>query len=249
MSQQDMSYIDALEQDAAKASGGGGIIAQCELMRGFKVFVSGLGNRESFFYYAAGDEAGRKAAQAKAKEHGQPQDTLQLIVYKASVKGREVTWKDDRFFTYPLWTDGFKKVMLPSIKEHKPPIAQKFWGKVSFVADPSGRQKADQSGEMKPELVAFIAQVYKDEAEATADAGNQVTGGSNGSEPSDPMVPADYSKADWLSCKADIEAAIAKAVEGVKVPAKKAQARTAAIAEQATQYAATVEQVEALLKS
>lgn len=260
MSQAELNYIDQLEQDAAKASGGGGIIAQCELYRGWKVFVSGLGNRESFFYYNAGDEAGRKAAQAKAKEHGQPQDTLELIVYKATVKSTKednngnrvpvsTTWKDDRFFTYPLWTDGFKKVMLPSIKEHKPPIANKFWAKISFVADPTGRQKKDQNGEDKPELVAFIAQVYKDEAEATADAGNQVASGTNGSEPSDPMVPADYSKADWLSCKGDIEAAIAKAVDGIKVPAKKAAARTAAIAEQAAQYAATVAQVEYLLKS
>lgn len=245
----DQNYIDQLEQDSAKASGGGGIIAQCELYRGWKVFVSGLDNRKSFFYYAAGDDAGRKAAQAKAKEHSSnPQDTLELIVYKATVKGREVTWKDDRFFTYPLWTDGFKKVMLPSIKEHKPPIAQKFWAKISFVADPSGRQKADQNGEMKPDLVAFIAQVYKDEAEAIADSGTPT--GSNGSESqSDPMVPADYSKADWLSCRNDIAKAIMAKVDAIKIPAKRAVVRTEAIADMATQYAATVEQVEALLKS
>lgn len=247
-------YINELEQDAAKASGGGGIVGQCELNRGYKVFISGLGNRESFFTYT--NEAGKAQAKSKAEATGgRPQDAVELVVFKSSVKGKEVTWKDDRFFTFPLWTDAFKKIVLPSIKETKPPLNQKFWAKVSFSPDPTGRTKKNQQGEDTVELVAFIAKVYASEAEATADAGQ----GSNGAEPHDPMVPADYDKATWLGCKAEmvkeldaITTGIAQSMQGKPGPViKKAlmDAKNAKVAQLAEAYAATVEQVNHLIDS
>jgi hypothetical protein len=255
---QDVDYIAGLEEDAKKASGGGGIISLCELNRGYKVFVSGMDNRTSFFPFAPGDEAGKKLAESNAKKHGKPQDSIEIIVYKDSVKGREVTWKDDRFFTCPLWTPGFKEVVMPHIKEARPPIGKKFWGKVGFTVDPSGRTKADQQGEQKPELIAFIAQVYANEAEATADAGS-TTASANGTEPNDPMRPADYSAKDWADQKVDmvnaVSAVIAIAEAGAKSKPVKvrdlaiANAKTATIKNLAEQYAATEEQVLHLLNS
>ena len=255
------SWIDQAEHDAQKASGGGGIVAQCEINRGYKVFVAGLGNRESFFAFDPTNESSKKAALGKAQSSGgKPQDAIELVVYKTSVKGREVTWKDDRFFTYPLWTDAFKTVFLPAVKEHKPPLSKKFWGKVSFAPDPSGRKKKEPNpttGELENELVAFVSQVYASEAEASADASTASTNGNGQAEVNDPMVPADYSKADWLSMKQDVADAVNAAIREAEAKTKgkpkpviaKAveAAKSEAIATKATELAASVEQVNALL--
>ena len=220
------NWMEETEKDAQKASGGG-IIAQMELQAGYKLFVTGLGNRDSFFPFTPGNDESKKKAFTLAKAKGEPKDVRQLVVYKNSVKGREVNWKDDRFFSYELWTPAFKEIFFPSVKEHKElALGQKFWGKVSFKAEPKGRMKPDQNGEMKPELIAYIAQVYASEQEDIADAGHS-NGGSNGSSPADPMVPDDYKSADWYELKAEFQKAITEAEGMAKNPVAKKKARAA----------------------
>lgn len=68
------------------------------------------------------------------------------------------------------------------------------------------------------------------------------------SEPADPNVPADYSAADWASMKGDIVSAVNVATAGKKGK-EMVDAKRAAIAKQAGELAATVEQVEHLLNA
>lgn len=259
------SWIDQAEHDAQKASGGGGIVAQCEINRGYKVYVSGLSNKDSFFPFNPSDESSKKAALGKAQSAGgRPQDSVELIIYQASVKNKNgdgtsvgASWKGDRYFNYDLWTVEFKEIFMPAIKESKPPLGQKFWGKVVFLPNTNPKAKQEEyQGVMRAKPVATVAQVYKSEADAAVDV---PSAGSNGSEPetSDPMVPADYSKADWLSMKQDVADAVNAAIREAEAKTKgkpkpviaKAveAARSEAIATKATELAASVEQVNALL--
>lgn len=250
-------WIQQTDEESQKASGGGGVIAQCEIRKGYKIFVGGMDNRQSFFPYDASSEASKATAKKKAEDTGnKAQDSVELVVFKATVKGKEATWKDDRFFTYPIWTVEFKQVFWPSVKEQKPPLAQKFWAKIGFAPNPNPQaKKREYQGEMRAEPIAVISKMYKDEAEATADAGQ----GSNGSEPHDPMIPEGYSKELWLGSKAEIvkeldavAQGIANEMKGKPGPLiKKAlmDAKNAKVAQLAEQYVATVDQINHLIDS
>ncbi len=138
-------------------------------------------------------------------------------------------------------------------------------GKYVAVIDvdeqPTKKQKEDPNAKVY-KTIKFV-RVYADRGECLHDASEGFAGASsaNGSaqatEASDPNVPADYSRADWLSMKSDVvdavNAAIAKAEKEATgkpkpivtkaVEAAKAQA----IAAKATELAASESQVAWLL--
>lgn len=236
------NVLDKLDEQAAKENAGGGIIAQVRFEAGYKLFVGGLGNRESFFPYTPGNDADAVAALAKAKgvaeKHAytkSPQTSAQIVIYKNSVKGREVTWKDDRYFTYPVWTDAYKKALKPSLAKAGIAAFGEYWVRVEFVPDPSGRKKKDQNGVEVVDQVAIIAERYADEAAATkaaqkakAEAGGNVS------------VPDGYTSATWAKQKDDIAALRLSYI-------KAGQDAHAATEKAAGDYGATAEQVYALL--
>lgn len=200
------SQLDALDEQAEKEGGsGGGFIAQFRFEAGYKAFVPGLGNRESFFAYTPGNEAEQAAAKAACQkcynEHGVtdkgPQASAQLVVFKASVKGKEVKWKDDRYFILPIWTDAYKKVLRPALQACGINAVGEYWGRISFKADPSGRKKKNkESGELEVELIAFPAELFKTEAEAIAAAAAH--GGSTGAGASGTSAaPVGYTAETW----------------------------------------------------
>ena len=246
-----MSVLDDLDREEQQASGGGGTIAKCKLELGFKVFVTGLDNRGSFFAYRPGDEASKKEALLKAKavlnQHvvkGNPQVAFQIVVYRETVKGRVVNWKDDRFFVTPLWTPGYKEVVKPHLKEAGIDQLGEFWMKVSFAPDPSGRKRIDTTDldddgqpKVKDELVAFVAKVYKSEAEAEAEAGEtEPAGGSDSPSESRGAVNPDVPKG-WLP----------KAWAGIVPELRKAAAAGQSPATIATDYGVEVRYVAAAL--
>ena len=114
---------DVLNEYEAAETGGGGIIGKILIEIGFKAFVAGVGNEESFFPFKAGAEKSKTAAKKKCdgllSEHGvttRAQVCLQFRVYKKDVLGREVTWQGDRFFVHPLWTPGYKEIVKPALQ-------------------------------------------------------------------------------------------------------------------------------------
>lgn len=178
-----MSLFDDLNK---MADSGGGIVGKVNIETGYKIMVSGVNNKDSFF---AGDlrnkeENAKALAQAKAKlaELGNPTRTdkngkeqpirpsqaVQIVIYRDSVKGKDVSWNDDRVFCYPLYTDDCKKIVLPSFKNANVDRLGEMWARISFAPTPTGRTKANQNGEQVTELIAFVAEVYASEQAALA---------------------------------------------------------------------------------
>ena len=211
-----------LSEIAQKESTGGGIVGKLKLETGYKVFVSGVGNRESFFACDLRDEKQKAGALEKAKAVGKPQASLQLIVYKDFVKGRDVTWQDDRFFVYPLWTNAAKKIALPALKTANVNTLGEMWGRVAFADDPDGRTKQNQNGEEVVDKIAYIAEVFASEQAALA----SVVGGDVKAENAKATAPkqngnvpvayADQPDA-WLSFVGEVK----KAIAGKPLPAIK----------------------------
>ena len=54
-----MSFYHELEKEELLASGGGGTVAKVKLELGFKIFVTGVDNRSSFFAYMPGNDKSR----------------------------------------------------------------------------------------------------------------------------------------------------------------------------------------------
>lgn len=236
------NLLDELDKQAEKEGTGGGIIGQFRFEAGYKVFAKGLGNRESFFAYIPGDEKSQAAALAKAKETAgkygvtsAPQTAAQLVVFKNSVKGRDVTWKDDRFFTYPVWTDAYKKGLKPKLQELKMDHFGDYWGKIGFIPDPSGRKRTGTDGKDVVDLIAIPVEIYATEQDAIKAAHKD-----NGGAGAAPSIPQGYTADTWARQKDDISKLrlvyIQKGAGGDEATEKVAK-----------DYGATAEQVAALL--
>jgi hypothetical protein len=241
------SQLDILDEQAEKESGGGGFIAQFRFEAGYKAFVPGLGNKESFFAYTPGNEAEQAAAKAKCAAiyaaHSitdkNPQATAQLVVYKASVKGRDVKWKDDRFFSYPVWTQAYKEILKPALVACGINAVGEYWGRISFKADPSGRKKKGTDGEMEVELVAYPAELFANEAAAIAAAATH--GGSTGKGTNDKTsAPAGYTPESWKKQADNIK----KLYDGYVA---KGMPVAAAFAQTASDYGVTPADISALV--
>lgn len=135
-------------------------------------------------------------------------------------------------------------------------------GKYVAVMDVPEQPRKNAQPDAKQYNTPKFIKVYASRDECLHDASegfSTMTGANGATEVSDPMVPADYSKADWLSMKQDVvdavNQAIAKAEAGAKgkpkpVIAKAMEtAKAEAIATKATELAASVEQVTALLSA
>lgn len=196
-----------MKEKMAKVSepeSGGGFIGLFKIEAGYKIFVQGLTNEESFAAFDPGDDEAREAALEAMREQlhlsGDPTDTkgrklrpqksVQLVLYRDSIKNREVTWQQDREWTFPTWTDSYAKVLHVSIMKfvesgQLADYGVDTWGRISFAKDPTGRQKKnEQTGEMQDVLVPVIAEIYASEEEAEAAVGSEVIAQNpNGAEP------------------------------------------------------------------
>ena len=168
-----LGWLDQLER---MEKSWGGIISQIEFTIGYKVFISGMSNEESFLPFT--DDASRKEALETCKAFlvarqvtSRPQSSIQFRVFKDDVKGREVTWMGDRYFVTPIWTDAYKKIVRPAIEKLSLRAPQTFWGRITFAEDPSGRTRENRDGEIVPDLVAYPAEVFPNEQAATEAAG------------------------------------------------------------------------------
>lgn len=220
-----MSLFDSLNEAAQKESTGG-LIAKCKVETGYKAFVSGLGNRDSFFPCDYTNDESKKKAQALAKAkcaNGERSSlSIQIVVYKDFVKGRDVTWQDDRFFCYPLWTNAAKKVVIPSLKTANVDTLGEMWLRIGFADDPDGRTKKNQNGEDVIDKIAFIAEKFASEQAALA----AVAGGDVAMENAKATKPATNGKvpvayADQPDSWHEFVNQVKEAVKGKPKPAVK----------------------------
>lgn len=206
-----MSFLDQLDQLEQEASSGGGIIGRINFEIGEKCFVAGVGNEESFFSFQPGNPESKEAALAQAKElisnsggGFRHSVAVQFRVYRDQVLGREVNWMGDRFFTHPLWTDGYKHVVKPALAEIGVENVGEYWGRISFAPDPSGRMEKDQDGNDRVAMLGFLAEVYDSEEAAQQAAGAFASSTASSTPSSDPSIPAGWTVDGWNSVKPEI---------------------------------------------
>lgn len=178
-----MSYWDTYTEVSQKESGGGGIVARARIETGYKVYVKGHDQVDTFFAASAASESEMKTAKASASALGQPKWGIQIRVYRDSavVRGAPATWQSDRFFNTDAWTDASKEVVVPSLKgSGVEKLPWEGWCRIGFQPDPfkleqgeAGMTDSDQDGNPRYPQVAYVVEVFADEAAARAALGTQ----------------------------------------------------------------------------
>lgn len=214
-------FWDSYEEMTREESGGGGIVGLTTIQVGFKVYVAGVTQGESFFPVdgKSKDEV-KTAAQKFANDHGaarNPQWGIQIRVAKdkAFSAGKPATWKDDRFFNTDAWTDAAKEVVVPSLKKFEISLPWIGWARIGFAPDPNevkaGVMKdVAQDGTPRYHQRAYITEVFTDEAAAKAAVGSgadtpqSIGQMAMGDAPS--AIPEGWDTATWNDAVADVKA-------------------------------------------
>lgn len=227
--------LDDFWQEASDlAGGGGGVIGFATIETGFKVYMNGMGNKASWFPAPNGKNNPQRAAvleQAKAAavSAGAPKPpawgiNMFLDVNRSYSKGVKATWKEDRYWTYDLFTDAARQIVLPALSKLSIHTPWSGWVRVGFAPDPFGGMDKDQYGEERIKQVAYVAEVFPTEAAAMAAA--------NAGSETAPSFPPNYTESAWRTV----------------IPMIKAEAAAGKTIDQlATQYAVAIPFIAAAL--
>lgn len=206
MAEEKLTREQARERQAQierEAMSGGGFVGLVNCSNGYKVFVAGLSNEETWFTYGMG-QASQKEALGKARalvtEHSvldkngrpaRPQACIGFHVPLASLKAGGENWQQDQYFITPMWQDSFKEVIKPAMEELDiiPGYDEQFWARFTWTPEPGGRTRLNQNDEEVAVLVAYPVAVYENEA-AAEEGGLGVVGVSE---------PGSIAPPDWLA--------------------------------------------------
>lgn len=215
-----------------ESSGGRGWICYANISFGYKLFASGHSNKETFFAWDINVDGDKERARAAADAFRDkinasggsvkpPSSAIQIEIDIDNVYGYDTSnWQDNRIFTYPVWTDAYKKVVRPSLKEANAILGWQ-WLRLSFKEDPRKPEYEDPlTGEMRVNLVPYVAEVFPTKQaalDAAADgAGNTASTKNDGdAEPafdSDEFIPELYDATSWALVKSDILKAKAEGI-------------------------------------
>jgi hypothetical protein len=203
---------------------GFGFIGLANIGFGYKCYISGMKNNETFFRFEFKDEAGRKVAQDAANafyakhnvlnKDGDPQlayPAFAIRLYKDRVVSKDVSaWVEDRWWVYPLWSkvNLWKIIVQPALDKLKLNVGtQDVWCQLRYKVDPSGKtyQGTDKDGNPAtlPSLVFYISEVYKNEE----DARSHVRSKSEDAGKAEPSFPKGYTAEGWKVQAAEIKEA------------------------------------------
>lgn len=178
------NFWDTYEETTKEESGGGGIVGKCRVDMGYKVYVGGTTQEESFF--AVTDPAKKGDAKTRAtqfaKEHNAargPQWGIQIrvAVDGAYSAGHPATWSQDRFFNTDAWTSAAKELVVPHLKELGLALPWEGWARIGFAPDPYEVQRGemkdeDQEGNPRYTPRAYVSEVFANQEEAMAAVGS-----------------------------------------------------------------------------
>ncbi len=184
----------------AESSGGNGWISHVKIAFGYKVFVGGASNEESFFEFDVSNpksrDDARKDASAFAKSHmakGNPAASVAVILRKDETYLYDTSrWKGDRWWVLPTYTESWEKVLKPSLRETGIQLGDS-WARVGLKPDPFKplRKSIDQlTGEEKEvaNLVPYIMEVFKDKDDAVLAASKETNVGTPVQQQVQPVV-------------------------------------------------------------
>jgi hypothetical protein len=173
------NLYDMIDEFERENQGSGNLIGFGNVSYGYKCYISGLSNAETWFGFTFGNEESKKSAMARAKEllakypssdpnakPKRPQSALRLLIYKdKEIAGHGSTWKEDRQFVYPTYTEDYLQIVKPSIVAAKLKRDGDMWLRLSFRGDVAGTMTINNEGKAVPKTIAYLAQVYDDENE------------------------------------------------------------------------------------
>jgi len=242
---------EVLDEMEKTESSGGAIIGKIEFGIGYKCFIAGMSNEDTFFPFDPLNKKGKEGALEKARAlneekggTGRPQVCVQFRVFKSDVLGREVTWKGDRFFSHPIWTPAYKEIVKPALKAAKVEKTGIYWGRIGFAPDHSGRQEVGQDVELRTQMVEHLVEVYKGKAEAQAAAGSMSSSENKpASTASAEGVPSGWDADSWAAVVPEIQSEIAKQIGDDATPGSIAKV----LGKMAKDYGVTVADLKPLV--
>lgn len=201
--------------------GGGGIVSNVKIETGFKIYVGGLTNEQTWFPAPGGKKnpahiAALNTARIASKKNGiskSPSWAVSIIcpLKQSFSKGKPATWKGDRFFVVDTFTSAAQEVVVPSLQENGIHTPWSGWARISFREDPFGTKEKGQDGEERTKLIAYVAEVYPDEAAAMAavrmQAGEETDEGAV--EP-ESAIPSGYTATTWNKVVPMLQSELAK---------------------------------------
>jgi len=213
--------LDRIERE--ESQGGGGYICKGRICFGMKAFIAGASNENSFFEFNPVDDNSRQQALEKCKkfimDNGgttRPTACACIIAYKDAVYNKDVsTWKDNRYWTIPMWTPAYREIMKPKMKETGIEATGDYFCHISFVPDPTGKKqtiKDQNTGEQKEidSFVPYIRTIFANEAEAREAGGNSKSPDAVQGNLRDDIsgdVPAGWTVQTWQQAISDIKQA------------------------------------------
>lgn len=171
------SFIEQLDQ-TAEPEGGTGVFCQAELFMAVKTFLPDeqpdfglepyeLGNDES---YAKAREAITNLLESRQLDPTSPKirptKVFAMKLFRDTVYGR--TWENDLTKLLATYGDGYRKIVLPKLKELAQAdkftaFGKKYWVHVSVLPDPKRTEKDKETGEERPAGVWMIDEIYPSE--------------------------------------------------------------------------------------
>lgn len=231
-------FLKGMKKEEGVGSGNG-FIGQIKVEFGYKLYLQGMSNEESWIPYKAGDENAKKIAHASAlnalKENGLSdedaakklrQSSVAIIVQNGSVLNRSTNWKGDQYFVYAIWTDGYQQVVEPSLSgkiKSTSDLGKWLWGWVKFMPDPKGRTRTyttkesdgTEKSEERTAMVAYIEEIFPTKVAAVNKAaelgggGDEEESGENNGSQPKLEVPDGFTESEWNLAAGDIKKASA----------------------------------------
>jgi len=230
---------DVVNSFENESSGGKGWICYTEIAFGYKVFAKGRTNEETFFPFDIAKEGDKERAMSEAEAFRQeynnsggsakpPTNALSIVVDKDNVHGYDNSqWQGNRIIHTPCWTDAYKLVIRPSLKETGADLGWQ-WLRLGWKPDPKNPERENTlTGEMQANLVPYIMETFASKQEALDAAAADATGesapatqaqsGKNGSGGADEHIPEGYDTASWAIVKPDILKAKASGISNKQI--------------------------------
>ena len=225
----------------SEASGSGGWICYANISFGYKVFAGGFANQETFFPWDVNVDGDKERAKAEADAFRDKvnatggsikpaTNAVQIEIDIDNVYGYDTSnWQGNRIFTYPVWTDAYKKVLRPSFKEANARFGWQ-WLRLGFKQDPFKPEYEDKlTGEMRVNLVPYVVETFATKQDAL-DAAAETAGAKakpqtqaslqDDAPPpfdADEFIPQGYDMTSWAIVKPDILKAKANGVPNTKI--------------------------------
>jgi hypothetical protein len=235
---QDQEFLDfwnQVDEGVKSASSSTGTIGEIEISFGWKLYVAGTAQEETFFPCVPTDKASLAMAKGLANkyivDHGlenvRPTYVFCIRIFKDTVMNKDVsTWKGDQFRFIATFDPDYLGTITQKLREFNVKRVGRFWAQVSWgQATPNPKKKPrfvqkldadknpiidEQTGEAvmeeAPNLFAYVSKIYPNKEEAQKDAGGDTTSTSPKQEGGNGSLPEGYDEDAWTMVATEIKA-------------------------------------------